>query len=179
MGAFLSYAAAPAAAAACVSRYTPFSTWRLDATCASSTHGNYIKTDALLFCEQTASNDSMEGVEDPVRAQLDRRGQSARRRYSNAKGCRSSTHMGRRMVLMLLRRFLSANSHDDARGSKAGRTRKFEGRNNARRVHTMPVVCSCTLAHVVYSAPKQAPPISKILDSVPYCTHPLLVWAPS
>ena len=60
----------------------------------------------------------MEDVEDPVRARLDRRAESARRRYLNAKGYRSSTHMGRRMVLLLLRR-LFANSHDEEAAKRA------------------------------------------------------------
>ena len=57
-----------------------------------------------LVHRRGASNDSMEDAEDPVRARLDRRAESARRRYLNAKSCRSSTHKGRRMVLLLLRR---------------------------------------------------------------------------
>ena len=72
--------------------------------CASSTPGYYNNIDALLFCEQAASNDSMEDVEDPVLARLDRRAESTRRRYLNGKGCRSRTHKGRHMVLLLLRR---------------------------------------------------------------------------
>ena len=49
-----------------------------------------------------ASNDSMEDVEDPVRSRLDRRAELARQRYLTTKGCRSSTHKGRRMVLPVL-----------------------------------------------------------------------------
>ena len=60
--------------------------------------------DALLLFEQAASNDSMEDVKDLVRARLDRRAASVRRRYLNGKGCRSSMHKGRHMVLLLLRR---------------------------------------------------------------------------
>ena len=67
------------------------------------------------------SNGSMEDVEDPVLARLDRRigGQSwpGRERYLTAKGCRSSTHKGRRMVLLLLRGLSGTNRGDDVRGS--------------------------------------------------------------
>ena len=77
--------------------------------CASSAHGYYNNIEALLFCEQVASNDSMEDVEDPVRARLNRRAEADRRTYLNVTCCKASTHKNRRMVLRLLRRLSDIN----------------------------------------------------------------------